>query len=314
MHVLVTGGHGAVGRFLVEELASRGHDVTVFDVQDDETLRGDVGHDFVRGDVTDADAVADAVDGSDAVVHLVALKRPACEDDPKLAQEVNVGGTVNVFEAVAGTGVRVVQISTKSVFGQVGGRYAYPAYEPLPEDAPKQSIGDVYGLTKVATESYRQAYERKYDIDAASFRFASTFGPGKVAVPGKGMLIPDTIEGAMRGETIVLPGGDELNDWIYFADVANGLADAVEAPALNYPSYHIGTGRLHSLRDFAEVLEAEFPDADVTVEGGINPQNKDHPLYARMDISRARSDLGYEPEYDLSDGIRDYVDRIDGGS
>ncbi|MFB6160549.1 MAG: NAD-dependent epimerase/dehydratase family protein [Haloferacaceae archaeon] len=311
MEVAVTGGHGAIGRFLLEELTGRGHDVTVFDVEDDADLRSRLAHDFVQGDVTDGDAVADALDGTDAVVHLAALKRPACNDDPKLAQEVNVGGTVNVFEAAADADVRVVHVSTKSVLGQIGGRYGYPAYEPLPEDAHRSSMGDVYRLTKVATESYREVYTDEYGLEAASVRFASTYGPGKVAVPGKGQLVPDAIEGAMRGETVALSGGDEQNDLIYFGDVANGLADAVEAPALNYPVYHLGTGELASLRDLAAVLRDECPEATITVEGGRNPLEKDYPNYARMDISRARTDLGYEPQYDLAAGVRDYVRRLE---
>lgn len=311
MDVLLTGGHGAVGRFVIEELHRRSHDVTVLDPADDETLRSRMGHDYIDGDVTDEAAVADAVDGADVVVHLAALKRPACEDDPTIALDVNVGGTVNVFEAAVAADARVVHISTKSVFGHISGTYAYPHYDPLPEDAPQQSVGDIYGLTKRATESYRQAYVRKFDLDVASFRFASSYGPGKVAVPGKGMLIPDAIEGALRGEHVELPGGDELNDWIYFGDIANGLADAVEAPELSYPAYHIGTGTLHSLRDFADVLREACPDATITVADGRNPQNKDHPMYANFDISRARADLGYEPEYSLAEGIHDYMDRAD---
>lgn len=311
MNVLLTGGHGAVGRFVLEELDRRGHDVTVFDLNDDEALQTRLSYNYIHGDVTDTAAVKQAMDNMDVVVHLAALKRPACENDPKLAQEVIVGGTVNVFEAAVAANTRVIHVSTKSVFGQVSGTYAYPHYDPLPEDAPKRSVGDIYSLTKRAAENYRQAYARKFDLDVASFRFASTFGPGKMAVPGKGMLVPDAIEGAMKGDSVDLPGGDELNDWIYFGDIANGLADSVEAPTLTYPTYHLGTGELRSLKDFASVLRKECPEATVTVEDGYNPQNKDHPMYARLDISRAQEDLSYEPEYSLADGIRDYMNRLD---
>lgn len=311
MDVLVTGGHGAIGSFVVEELVARGHNVTVFDLQNDDEQQHRLTYSFVEGDITNPDAVAAAIEGKDVVVNMAALKRPACNENPKLAQQVNIGGTVNVFDAVVETDTRVLQISSKSVFGEIGGSNAHPLYEPLDEGAPKQTIGDIYGLTKVATESYMQAYVREYDIDVACFRFGSSYGPGKVAVPGKGMLLPDLIEGAPRGESITLPGGDEQNDWIYFGDIANGLADAVEAPTLNYPVYHIGTGRLNSLRDFATVLQEACPNSDITVQDGLNPQNKAHPLYTRLNISRAKTDLGYNPEFTLREGIRDYLDRID---
>lgn len=310
MLVVVSGGHGAIGRFVVEELCTRGHDVAVFDLVDDAALRSAHGHVYVEGDVTDEAAVGDVIDGADAVVHLAALKRPACDAAPKRAAAANIGGTTNVFEAAVAADARVVHVSTKSVFGQIGRPYGYPRYEPLPEDALKQSVGDVYSLTKRATEDYRRAYVRMDGLDAASVRFASTFGPGKVAVKGKGTLLPDAIEGAARGETISLSGGDELNDWIYFGDVAVGLADAVEAPSLSYPAFHLGTGELHSLDDVADVLRAECPDASITVAGGRNPQDTTHPTYARLDISRARDDLGYEPAYGLAGGIRDYLDRL----
>ena len=311
MEVIVTGGHGAIGKFVTEELLERGHAVTVFDLQNDEEFWSELDHeyDWVEGDVTDGEAVFKAVKGHDAVLHLAALKRSACEENPKAAQEVNVGGTLSVFDAGVEHNARIVHASTKSVFGHVSGSYAYPMYEPLDESAPKHPTGDIYGLTKAATEAYRKNYQRKHDLDVASVRYASSYGPGKVAVPGKGTLISDLIERAST-EPKHLSGGDELNDYIYFGDIANGLANALEADTLTYPVYHIGTGQLNSLRDFADVLTDAHPDADITVEDGLNPQNRDHPMYAQLDISRARSDLGYEPEYTLRDGIRDYLDRL----
>lgn len=310
MDVLVTGGHGAIGRFVVEALDERGHDVVVFDLEPPDPEWGPWPAEFVKGDVTDAGAVDSAVGNVESVIHMAALKRPACEADPRQANRVNVGGTINVFEAAASSSVRVIQVSSKSVIGQAAIPHAYPTYEPLQESAPTLPTDDIYGLTKAATEAYRRAYVRKHDLDVASVRFASSYGPGKVAVPGKGMLIPDLIEGAARGDSVTVPGGDEGNDWIYFGDIAHGLVDAVEAPSLSYPVYHIGTGRLETLVDFASELESMCPDADITVDGGLNPQDQTHPKYARMDISRARCDLGYEPRYTLRDGIRDYIDRI----
>lgn len=311
MDVTVTGGHGAIGRFVLEELHARGHDVTVFDLEDDANLREQFGHDYIEGDLTDRDAVADELDGQDAIVNLAALKRSACNADPKLAQEVNIGGTVNVFEAAVDTDLRVVDVSSKAVYGHISGRYAYPHYEPLSEDGQRNPTGKIYDLTKIADESYRQFYEDRHGIDAASFRFGSSFGPGKVAKVGHGRLIPDAIEGAMRGETVVLPGGDELNDWAYFGDIATGLADAVDADELSYPAYNVATGEGKSMHDFAAVLRDECPDADVAVDDGRNPQDKAHPQAAVLDISRAREDLGYEPQYGVAGGIRDYMERID---
>lgn len=311
MDVTVTGGHGAIGRFVVEELRDRGHGVTVFDLEDDPELRDEFGYKHVEGDLTDPDAVAAALHGEDAVVNLAALKRSACNNNPKLAQEVNIGGTINVFEVAADTDLRVIDVSSKAIYGHIAGRYAYPHYEPLSEDGPRNPTGKIYDLTKVANESYRQFYEDRHDIDAASFRFGSSFGPGKVAKVGGGRLIPDAIEGAMQGQEVVLPGGDELNDWAYFGDIATGLADAVDADTLSYSTYNVATGEGKSMHDFATVLREECPQASITVKDGRNPQNKAHPQAAVLDISRAREDLDYEPQYGVAGGVRDYMERID---
>lgn len=313
MEVLLTGGHGAIGKFALKELMERGHDVTVFDISGgggfQESLPTE--YSWIKGDITDSSAVNDATEGHDAILHLAALKRSACEENPKKAQEVNIGGTINIFDAGVNNDARVVHASTKSVFGHVAGNYAYPMYEPLDESAPKSATGDIYGLTKAATESYRKNYDRKRDLDVASVRYGSSYGPGKIAVPGKGTLISDLIKSAMDGDAKKLSGGDELNDWVYFDDIARGLVDAVETETLGYPVYHIGTGRLNSLNDFARILVEAFPQADITIEDGRNPQNRDHPMYAKMDISRAVSDLDYQPKYTLRDGLKHYLDQLD---
>lgn len=310
MDVLVTGGHGALGTYVVDELLNRGHLPTVFDRMDDPDRRADVGYDYIEGDITDPELIETAAVDHDVIIHLAALKRPACEADPRLATQVNVEGTINVFDAAVSADATVVQVSSKSVFGHITGDYAYPTYRPLDEGAPKAQTGDIYGLTKAATEAYRESYVTKHGLNAASFRFASSFGPGKVAVPGKGMLVPSMIEGVARGKSVRVSGGDELNDWIYFADIANGLVDAATAGEFTYPVYHIGTGRAESLRDFASVLEEAFPDADIDVAGGRNPQEQDRPMYARLDISRARADFDYYPRYTLRTAIAAYLDRL----
>lgn len=310
MDVLVTGGSGCIGRCVVDELVARDHSVTIFDRA--QPHRSSV--EYVSGDVTNESAVKAAVDGNDVVVHLAALIR---SDRKQAIERVNVGGTLNVLEAAAITDARILYASSKAVFGALGGRYGHPEYTPLGPDAPREPVIG-YGVTKLASEHYCELYAEQRGLDVAILRFGGTYGPGQVE--GYADFTDDDedavavtsslVERAARGESVTLTGGDQLEDYAYLRDIANGVADAVETPTWTYPAYHISSGTLVSLRDFKRVLDAEFPAADVTIQGGLNHRRDRYPMYCRMDISRARSDLGFEPQYSLREGVLDHVETI----
>ena len=304
MEILLTGGSGTIGSFVGEELRDRGHDVTVFDIKEPAID----GVEYVQGDTTDASAVASAVDDVDTVVHMAALLPPACQASPRRAQRVNVGGTVNVLEE-APADTRIVYVSSKSVFGVIAGDHGHPTYDPISEDAPRNPI-NVYGTTKLAGEEFCREYARR-GKSIAVLRFSSTYGPGKGEDYGELAFVAQAIARATEEEHITLPGGDQMADLIYFGDIARGVADAVETPEWGYRTYHLGSGTLVSPRDLARCLEEQL-SVDVTVEDGLNYRNMEFPTYCRLDISRARADLGYEPAFSFSEGIQDYLDRVEG--
>jgi UDP-glucose 4-epimerase len=309
MNLLVTGGSGAIGAFVVGELRDD-YDVTVFDVEPPDVDGSDSDEGavaYVEGDVTDETAVAEAVSAADAVVHLAALLPDACERNPRRAEAVNVGGTLNVFEAAADHGTRVVYASSKAVLGTPTGVHTHPTYEPIGEDAPK-SPTNVYGVTKAAVERYAAAY-RADGLDVAALRFASTYGPGKGRAHGDLALLPNAIRRAAAGDPVRLTGGDQRNDLVYYGDIARGVAAAIETDELAHAAYHVGSGEAVSIRTFAEALR-EYTDAQIEVEGGLNYRDAAEPSYCRLDISRARADLGYEPTYPVERAVRDFLRRL----
>jgi UDP-glucose 4-epimerase len=305
MRVLVTGGSGAIGSFVVEELVNRGDEVTVFDI--DPPTQNKVS--FVKGDITDLESVLDAVSGVDAVIHLAAILPPACEQDPHRAEKINVGGTLNILDAIQGTGKRVVCLSSKGALGSMTGQYAHPTYEPVGESHYKNPV-NVYGTTKMAVEQYCQAYSANKNVDVSVVRLSSTWGPGKGPRHGELDLISRLIEGAARGKRIHVTGGDQRNDLVYYADIAQGLVRLVGAVRLPHLVYHIGSGRVVKLSDFGVALADLFPDSLLTIEGGLNYFEQIQPTYCLLDISRARQDIGYEPKFDVEAGVKDYLLRM----
>jgi nucleoside-diphosphate-sugar epimerase len=300
MQVLVTGGSGAIGRFVVDGLRASGHDVTVFDI---EPPKGD-GGDYVNGDITDEDDVQRAVEQEDVVVHLAALLPRACRRNPRRAEAINVGGTLNVLEKAAEEDIRVIYASSKAVFGTTTGVNTHPEYQPIGEDAPK-SPTSIYGVTKATVEQFAADY-RQDGLDAAAVRFASTYGPGKGDAHGDLAMLPNAIRRAADGKTVQLKGADQCNDLVYYRDIARGITAAVETDELQYPTYHIGSGKVFSIHEFAEALH-EYTDAPINVEEGLNYRDADHPSYCQLDISRARSDLGYQPAFSIRDGVKDFL-------
>lgn len=303
MRVLVTGGSGAIGSFVCERLVDAGHDVAVFD-----PATPDLGAvSFIEGDVTDEPAVREAVGSADAVVHLAALLPDACQRAPRRAVSVNVGGTLNVFEGAADAGTNVVYASSKAVLGPITGVHAHPTYEPIAEDAPR-APADVYGVTKAAVERLARVY-RADGLDAVGLRFASTYGPGKGPAHGELAVLPRAIRRAAIGDPVRLDGGDQRNDFVYYADVATGVCAAIETAAPSHAIYHIGSGTAVPVRRVADVLR-EHTDADVEARGGLNYRDAEAPSYGQLDISRARADLGYEPAYPVERGVVDFLERL----
>lgn len=307
MNVLVTGGSGAIGRFVVEELLARGHEVVVLDLQEPPLDHDDLA--YVSGSVTDESVVEPLVGDADVAIHLAALVVPACEADPRRALEVNAESTAVVLDAAARGDTRAICASSKAVYGPITGKYGHPEYEPLGEDAPRNPQS-IYGVTKLVCEEYCRFYAREHGVEAAAVRFASTYGPGKGEKHGGLAVVSQLIDAAAAGEEFVVEGGDQRDDFVYYPDIGRALADAVETDELTYDAYNVGTGEAATLHAFREVLETECPDADIEIRDGLDFYGHPYPTYARYDVSRARSDLGFEPAYPPAEAVRDYLDRI----
>lgn len=323
MRVMVTGACGVNGVWVVRELLERGHEVVAVDRVPDGAAPPGAGapYRFEPADVRDTARLARMVREQryDAIVHLAALVGyPGGCADPKLAFEVNVGGTIAVLEAaVVGDVRRVVFASSKAAYGEVGGAHARPTYAPVAEDHVGRplppSFLSVYAASKLASEQLGINYHAAFGVQFAALRFARICAPGKLTTRHGPMSIDSRmIEDAARGVPTLIPrGGDERDDIVYVRDVARSFAHALEADGLGAGVYNIGQGRPFALGDVADAVRRRIPGARIEIGPGHDFLGLGFSVYSVFDIGRARRELGFEPAWDLDAMVGDYLRTIE---
>lgn len=315
MKTLITGGTGVNGAATARLLVSRGERPVLLDNRVDPSLIADIAADVdvVTGDILDGAALKEVVAGHDIthIVHMAALMPGPAEANPSLAIAIGVDGTLNVLEAARACGVRrVVYTSSNAFVGNIGGKHGHPDFVPLDESLPPNPA-DLYGVTKVCSETLGNYYRKRYGVEFVALRYPSIYGPGKLARHGVLALYGKIIEDAMAGREVSIPrGGDQRNDAVYVGDVAHSVVLALDAEGLTQWTFNIGTGRGVTLKDFADVLKRIFPDARINIGSGLDFRDGYKQSYCVFDIGKAREQLGYEPRYFLERGIEAYIESI----
>ena len=300
MRVLITGA-GLIGTHTAKELLERGDEVTFFDFAPrPDYIRHVTGRDLpvIRGDIRDLAALVDAFQQvrPECVIHLAASVGEANINNVYAGFQVNLVAAINVAEAARLTGVRrLVHASTQALY--VG----EDPKELLREDSPIDCRERVYNASKLACEHVLRTYAAKHKLELALLRFAGVYGYHSVA-GGPGVAVQQAVWDAMAGKPVTLNVYESV-DFIYAKDLANGIALAVHTSPLPHQIYNLGSGTLTTVEDIEAALGKIFPDVKMS-------RGKLTPARPRMDISRARTELGFNPEYKLEAGLRDYVAQL----
>lgn len=254
MIVLVTGASGFLGRAVAAELVAAGHEVRTLQ-------RRPSGVDGVRdltGSITDAGAVAEAVDGADGVVHLAA--KVSLAGAPEEFRAVNVEGTRTLLDAAERAGVtRFVQVSSPSV-AYAGAALAGVGAEPAD---PRRARGD-YARTKAEAELIALAR----DSDAIS---VVAVRPHLVWGPGDTQLVARIVDRARRGRLPLLDGGTALIDTTYIDNAAAGIAAALHrVPAARGRAYVLTNGEPRPVGDLL---------AGICLAAGVRPPRWSVPAW-----------------------------------
>jgi UDP-glucose 4-epimerase len=305
--VLVTGGGGAIGSNVTDELVLAGaQEIVVLD----NFVRGrrenlawalDNGPvTLVEGDIRDRALVHELMDGVDVLFHHAAIRITQCAEEPRLALEVLVDGTYNVFEAAAEKGVRrVVASSSASVYG-LASRF------PTAEDHHPYANDTLYGAAKAFNEGLLRSMHAMFGLDYVGLRYFNVYGP-RMDVHGLYTeVLVRWMERISEGTPPLIFGdGSQTMDFVYMGDIARANLLAAESE-LTDVVLNVATGVETSLLELAQML-LKVMDSELAVEHG--PERAVNGVTRRMaDTSVAREQLGFEAKVDLEEGLTRLVE------
>jgi nucleoside-diphosphate-sugar epimerase len=308
MTVLVTGGCGLVGSFIVRELVKRGERPVAYDL----VLKTDLFQDIlpsvtlVRGDVLDLPDLMRAIEehGVDRILHTASFLTPGVYARPYAGVKTNIMGALNVFEAARLSKVKRTTFSSTGKTRIVGKQYAEAVTTGEWEIEP-----DPYTTTKVACELLVNDYRGMYDMDVRVVRYnGQIYGPGYGFGGGLGQAFEVVMGKILRGEPVRLVRSAEEGDYrlperigmLYCRDAAHGtvLAGFTDSPS---PEFNVPAFESATLPQIGATLQELLPDSKIetgssALQGGPTPVD-----------ARARDELGYTPRYNLRDGLKEYV-------
>lgn len=316
--VLVTGGSGFIGSYVLRRLAERGDTVINFDMREpgpeaDWWLKPVADKiQFVSGGVDNWGDVVGAVKTyrPDAIIHIAAVVNlPLLNKRPGLARDINFGGTFNILEAARLFGVaRVVYFSSIAVLPGI-------QYEPADVNHPvflatEGPGGSFYAAAKVASEAFCWAYHQSFGVDFIVLRPSAAYGFGQ-QYP---IFIKPMIENSVRGLPTRFEKGREFpRDYTHVADIAQAAVKAVDIPADKVQDrvFFAATGRpLVTTGEVGEVIKKLIPGADIEIGSGLSQADLIEIRYRGvLSIDNAREQLGYEPQFaDIEKGVADYIE------
>ncbi|MBK4348519.1 SDR family NAD(P)-dependent oxidoreductase [Lacisediminihabitans changchengi] len=305
-NVLVTGGAGTIGSTIVDQLLEAG--AAHVDVLDN-FVRGRMANletampsgkvTVIDGDIRDRDLVHDVVKGKDLVFHQAAIRITQCAEEPRLALEVLVDGSFNIFEAAVENKVsKVISASSASVYGM--------AEEfPTTERHHHHNNDTFYGAAKSFGEGMLRSFRAMNDLDYVALRYFNVYGP-RMDVHGLYTeVLVRWMERIADGQPPLIFGdGAQTMDFVYTTDIARANILAAQSDITD-GVYNVAAGEETSLLGLAQALLRAM-DSDLSVEHG--PDRAVNGVVRRLaDTASARNDLGFESQVGLEEGLRELV-------
>jgi nucleoside-diphosphate-sugar epimerase len=315
MKVLVTGGAGFLGGYVVAALANSGHEAFAYDIAppgaDTLAVSPDIGRRFRSGQINDIARLFDVcrTEKIEAIVHsagMVGLELSLAQ--PIATYQTNVMGMVNVCEVARQLGMRrVVYVSSNAAYHKGSGA-------SLTETDPAFSIqvgnpAGHYGTSKMAGEAIGLAYASFQGVDLLALRITAIYGFGMRSP----MYIKPMVENSVLGRpTRFETGGRMKRDYTHVLDCADGIVTALQAPRWKDGEQrviNVASGHARTAAEVAQIVRDKIPGADIEIGDDLTPlEEQNVKMRASLDISSAKRLLHWSPKWPIEAGIAEYAE------
>jgi len=300
--ILVTGGAGFIGSHLVDRLMREGYEITVLDnlstgrIENVQHNLNNPRFNLIKGDVQNSRHVKRAIEDVDTVFHLAAFVNvPRSMENPMLADNVNVRGTLNLLRASLRRDMaRFIYMSTCAVYGEA-------RYLPLSEDHPTDPLSP-YGISKLAAEQYCRVFNRAFDLKTVCLRCFNVYGPRQFR-GSYGAAITYFISRLKENEPPMIYGnGEQIRDFLHVEDAVEACMLSLTTENCTGQVINIGTGIKTTINQLVSLLTKIMRKDHITPVYAESRKGDIKHSYA--EISKAQKTLGFKSKVTLEKGLR----------
>ncbi|PKM77610.1 MAG: NAD-dependent dehydratase [Firmicutes bacterium HGW-Firmicutes-15] len=301
MNIMVTGGAGFIGRWVVKKLLLEGHQVVALDDLSNgrplniEEFSGNPAFSFIRGDIKDRALLADVFqDNFDLVYHMAAsINVQDSIDDPRTTFDNDVTGTFNVLEECKQKRIKMLFMSTCMVYERSMDEGGITEKDPVKPASP-------YAASKLSGEALTLSYYYAYGLPTVVVRPFNTYGPFQKA-SGEGGVVAIFIDKDLKGETLNIYGdGTQTRDLLYVEDCADFVIKAGMDSRADGQILNAGLGRDVSVNELAKLICAD--SKRIVHVPHIHPQSEIQKLLCNY--NKAQGLLGWKPQVSLEVGLQ----------
>ncbi len=309
MKILITGGAGFIGSNLVESLLQNDK-ISLVRVLDNfatghkkniEEFFSNPKFELIEGDIRNIDDCLLACIGIDAISHQAALGSvPRSIADPLTSHQVNVNGFINILEAARANNIkRIVYASSSSVYGDL-------------QDSPKVEtrVGKVlspYAATKMTNELYAEAYSRNFGMTLIGFRYFNVFGPNQDPNGPYAAVIPKFFDAALKNTNPIINGdGTITRDFTPISNVVQINQKGLTLP-LDIGKHFVFNVACGQTTDLNNIWNCIKEITCSNAEAIYGPNRKGDILFSLADITQAKVILGYEPDSNVQNNLKNCV-------